>query len=119
MDDSLPNWASTLWRCRTSSRTARVSFMRCVDLSSLKAARRVGYMRSSHNPTLLMIPSHVQFLRSTGCIDTNVHKRYYGTNPAGIAKMSTPVPHGGGGVPMRTRATISSRTSSPREWGRG
>jgi hypothetical protein len=53
------------------------------------------------------------------CIGMNGHKRYYGANPTGVAKMSISSPHGGGGVPMRTRATVSSRTSSPREWGCG
>lgn len=71
MDDSWPKWASTLWRCRTSSRTARVSFMRYADLSSLKAAGRVGYIRSSHDP-ILLIPGHVQFLRGHVCVLTQM-----------------------------------------------
>lgn len=53
------------------------------------------------------------------CIDTDGHKRYYIANSTDTAKMSTQLPHGGGGVPMRTRAMVSSRTSSPRGWGRG
>ncbi len=92
--------------------------MRYADLSSLKAAGRVGYIRSSHDP-ILLIPSHVQFLRPRMCIDTDGHKRYYIANSTDTAKMSTQLPHGGGGVPMRTRAMVSSRTSSPRGWGRG
>jgi hypothetical protein len=66
MDDSRSNWPSTSWRCRTSSRAARVSFMRCVDLSSLKAARRAGYIRSSHD-LILLISGHVQLLRVHVC----------------------------------------------------